>query len=966
MHKRLFWLISVSCALAMGCNDDSNHAADNPPADDTGTEIPPDEDGDGNEDGENDDPVVTCDEICVVGQTRCTDTGSQICELINECPDWGEITPCAQCNENTGECIHCDNPCTANEKKCDDKSVWTCVTGDDTCTHWEQTQVCADNEMCEDAQCVLGCKDECTENETSCIGIGMQKCVKNEANCLVWQMVEECDVGQICSEDGTKCEYACGDDCDPFSIVLIPDTQYYTESRAKGKKDANGTKITTSNSPMTKQMEWIAKNKTDKNIRFVIHLGDITNGNVTQQWKDSVVAMKKLAAASVPFSISTGNHDYYVGKDTLLPSRSKSKFTTYYSASNLKDYFKGSKLADMKWYGEQYGGANSYSTFSVGNIHFLVFAFEFYPRKDVVAWADSILNKPEYSDYHVIVETHGYVASGGNYCGQQVSASTHYQAHGMGGQALFDEFVRRHSNIFMVVAGHSPGAEYLTHNNLFGTPVHEILVDYQSEAPCQEKLCKNGECISKARANGGNGWFRLLQIDPKTGHVTGSTHSVIAKNKYYYGSNDPNQHFFCTKKYGLKASDDSHKNDFTFDIRPQRHQYDDTDIYGFVPRDLNNVEKGNQTHPVVAVNRSDGSFVGVWEDSSTTADSYDIALRMFKRGGYAKAKQRFVTADNKTAKGDQKTPDIAMDKDGNFVVVWADDSDSNKKFDILMTGFNSEGEILFSNLKVNESSDGDHTVPKVAMAADGRFVVTWNDKQGNDNINIKYRSFNADGTAVGEEQYLIEKTAGTRRNSDIAMDENGNYVVVWDDDEDNDGVYQMHAQKYDFSGQALGDVIVVNSESTGQHVNGAVGMNPKGAFYVVYREERKKGSSSVYAIRARGWDENLNEIMPDTDVYYEEHNNDQPTVCIDDSNRAVVGFHDANSAGGDVILTTISNATVGDFVSSTKLISNNQTNPSVGCTGDGHVVVVYADDAEGNKYYETYVRGFNKIEDIHK
>ena len=954
--------------------------------DNPGTEVTPIEDPDTDDTGVSD-PDVTCDEICEVGQYRCTEGGSQICERINECPNWGTITNCAKCNESTGECLpDCQNGCTLNETKCDKNAVWTCVRGDDTCTRWEQTKACAANEVCDNAKCILGCKDECKENATRCADNGMQKCAKNETGCMVWKEDKACGTGQICSADGSKCEYACGNDCDPFSIILIPDTQFYTQSSALKYKDAKGAVVTPATSLMTKQMEWIVNNKDSKNIRFVLHLGDITNLNREQEWKDSVVAMKKLGAAGIPFSISTGNHDY-VASPTLLPGRSKSKFSTYYTKDLLKSYFKGSSLADMKWFGEYKYGANSYSMFSVGNIHFLVFALEFYPRKDVIAWADSILNKPEFANYHVIVTTHGYVCSGGGYCGQQKQASTHYQVQGMGGKALFDEFIKRHSNIFMVAGGHSPGSEYNSPKNMFGDTVHELLVDYQMETPCQGGKCSNGTC-QHGKTHSGNGWFRRLEIDPKTGNVKGYTQTVVGKGEYNFGSKNPEKHLFCTAKYDESATKGKNVNSFTFDVRPPKHDYNNKDNYGFMPRDLNNLGSGDQLNPVVVMNSTNGTFVGVWEDNSSADDgtykdangkeqkNFDIAFRLFKRGGYANGGQKFVTADNKSAKGNQKSPDIAMDKNGNFVIVWADDSDNNNYYEIMMTGFDSKGNIRFNKRTVNENSSGDQTSPKIAMADDGRFVVVWNDKQGKANINIKYKAFKADGTDAGKEAYLIDHIEGTRRNPAIAMDANGNYVIAWDDDKDNNGGYQMYAQKFDFSGKALSKVLVVNSDSAGQQLHGAVGMNSKGAFFVAYRDDRDKDKN--YAIRVRGWDENLKEIITYTEVYNAKHNNSQPTVCVDDSNNAVIGFYDSNmtnyvtsngsktydKVAGDILLATVSGKTIGKAVSPTRLVWNNQKMPSVACTTDGHVVVAYSDDADNNGAYETYVRGFNKIADI--
>ncbi|MBQ4360643.1 MAG: metallophosphoesterase [Proteobacteria bacterium] len=958
-----------------------------------GTEVSPIEDDDTKPDDTEGgtDPDVSCPEVCEVGGRRCVDGGSQLCELVNNCPGWGSVTSCSRCDENTGLCLpDCENICQVGQKKCEDNAVWTCALGADQCAAWQQTEACGSEKVCNEAyQCVLGCKDECSENATRCVNNATQTCSKNASGCYVWKAGSACGSGMTCSKDGSKCEYACGNDCKPFSIILIPDTQYYTQSVALDKVDAKGNKVTDSNSIMVKQMEWIAKNKDSKNIRFVMHLGDITNRNREKAWVNSVTAMKKLANASIPFTISTGNHDYYASDSTLLPSRSKSKFSTYYSNDTMKSYFsKSSTLKNMDWFGGYYSGANSYATFSVGNIHFLVFALEFYPRKDVIAWADKILNDPKYADYHVMVTTHGYLKHDAKYCGQQKQAHMLYQVHGMGGKALFNEFIRRHSNIFLVAGGHVSDSEYTTHDNLFGTPVHEILVDYQSENPCQGSLCTAGSC-SGAKVNSGNGWLRQLEINPKTGEVKGYTHTAIESDlKYYYGSKDATPHMFCTDYYGKDASKGDHVNNFKIDLSPITHQYSDKNIHGFVPRNVNNVGSGDQFNPIVAMNRTNGNFVVVWEDNSSTDDgtykdsegatqnNFDIAFRLFNKGGYANGDQKFVTSDNQFAKGNQIQPDVAMDSKGNFVVVWADDTDNNNVYNIKMSGFDSKGSLRFSNVTVHESASGNQTSPKIAMAPDGRFIVAWNDKQGSSNINVKLRTFNADGKPAAAEQYLIGQTDGTRRNPDIAMDANANYVIVWDDDNDNNGAYQLYARKYDFNGKLLGNVSPVNTESAGQQIHGAVGMNAKGAFFVAYRDDRDKDKK--YAIRVRGWDENLKEIITDKQLYNASHNNAQPTVCVDDSNRAVVGFYDPSlvrsvtsdgkttydDKSGDVMVATVIGTTIGTALSPTTLVWNNQKQPSVDCTGAGQVVVVYADDADNNGAYELYARGYNKITDI--
>src|ERR1700741_2023708 len=57
---------------------------------------------------------------------------------------------------------------------------------------------------------------------------------------------------------------------EPFSIVLLPDPQNYSEFSSYGV--------------YSHQTQWIANNRAARNIRFVVHLGDITNHDTTTEY----------------------------------------------------------------------------------------------------------------------------------------------------------------------------------------------------------------------------------------------------------------------------------------------------------------------------------------------------------------------------------------------------------------------------------------------------------------------------------------------------------------------------------------------------------------------------------------------------------------------------------------------------------------------------------------------------------
>src|SRR5262247_2715172 len=75
-----------------------------------------------------------------------------------------------------------------------------------------------------------------------------------------------------------------------FSIVLIPDPQNYSEFSTYGVYQH--------------QMQWIVDNRVSKNIKFAVHLGDITNHNVAAEYQVASDAHFLLDDALQPYSMT--------------------------------------------------------------------------------------------------------------------------------------------------------------------------------------------------------------------------------------------------------------------------------------------------------------------------------------------------------------------------------------------------------------------------------------------------------------------------------------------------------------------------------------------------------------------------------------------------------------------------------------------------------------------------------------
>lgn len=249
--------------------------------------------------------------------------------------------------------------------------------------------------------------------------------------------IDGSDLARLLSVWG-ECEPVCPD-LEPFTYVVIPDTQYMT-SYSTGQIPEM----------FYRQTEWIAANVDALNIRFVSHLGDIVDlGWIDSQWDVANRAMTTIDGV-VPYGLTFGNHD----ADDAVWGRSDIKYN---------QYFPRERYADNDWYGDGYPAGrntNSYQYFEAGCEQYLAMHLQWDPPADVRAWADGVL--AAHPDHRVVVATH---ESPGNY-------------------VLWNEVLRRHDNVFLIVSGHEGARErYLELVNDFGNVVPSILTDYQWDNP---------------------------------------------------------------------------------------------------------------------------------------------------------------------------------------------------------------------------------------------------------------------------------------------------------------------------------------------------------------------------------------------------------------------------------------------------------------------------------------------------
>ncbi len=246
----------------------------------------------------------------------------------------------------------------------------------------------------------------------------------------------------------------------------------------------------------------------------------------------------------------------------------------------------------------------------------------------------------------------------------------------------------------------------------------------------------------------------------------------------------------------------------------------------------------DQNHPAVAMN-ADGSFVVVWTGFNFDENSDNIYARQFGSNGAALADEFLV---NTFTTHIQTLADVAVDGGGDFVVVWDSQNQEDSFSGVYGQRYSALGAPQDLEFRANVYNTSYQQNPTVAMDADGDFVVAW-ESAGQDGsyLGIYARRYSAAGVGSGEFK-VNTHTGGEQRFPDVAMDADGDFVIVWGGDGNNGNGYDIYASRRDALGVALGDEFRVNTRSSGSQSNPAVAMDSTGAFSVVWVDGDQDGS----------------------------------------------------------------------------------------------------------------------------
>ena len=290
----------------------------------------------------------------------------------------------------------------------------------------------------------------------------------------------------------------------------------------------------------------------------------------------------------------------------------------------------------------------------------------------------------------------------------------------------------------------------------------------------------------------------------------------------------------------------------SYSIQGQRYNADGTTAD--TEFQVNTYTTNGQFDPAVAMD-ADGDFVVIWHSSGssgTDTDSNSVQGQRYNAAGVAQGSEFQV---NTYTTGSQNRVAVAMDADGDFLVSWTSQgssgTDIGTDFSVLAQRYNASGVAQGSEFQVNTYTTGNQFASSVVMHADGDFIVVWgsNGSSGTDTIggSVQGQRYNADGTTNGSEFQINTYTTGGQNDPFIAMEADGDFVVVWESggsgDTDTDS-NSVQGQRYNADGTTNGSQFEVNTYTTNSQGDPRVAMDADGDFAVVWLSRGSSGTDN--------------------------------------------------------------------------------------------------------------------------
>ena len=231
-----------------------------------------------------------------------------------------------------------------------------------------------------------------------------------------------------------------------------------------------------------------------------------------------------------------------------------------------------------------------------------------------------------------------------------------------------------------------------------------------------------------------------------------------------------------------------------------------------------------------------GGFVAAWASYRQDGDDYGVYGQLFDSSGN-KSGQEFRI--NSTTANRQNMVALTALANGSFVAAWQDESKDTSGYGIYGQLFNSAGDAVGADFKINSRISGNQSDVRLASLNGGGFAAVYTDASGANGYDVYVKRFDVNGNALDTEDLLVNSTtSGVQADAGISSLADGGFVITYTAANlaDDAGLYGVAAQRFDASGGKVGSEILVNTTVADQQKYSAVAALSDGNFVVTFSD----------------------------------------------------------------------------------------------------------------------------------
>jgi hypothetical protein len=263
---------------------------------------------------------------------------------------------------------------------------------------------------------------------------------------------------------------------------------------------------------------------------------------------------------------------------------------------------------------------------------------------------------------------------------------------------------------------------------------------------------------------------------------------------------------------------------------------------------VNTTTYSNQAFPHAVVNPSTNGFIITWSSAFQDGSHDAVIVRMYDAAGTPLGGEILVNTYTFSFQGYSR---VGCDAQGNFVIVWTSYDQDGDGYAIAGQRFRHTGIAQGNEFVVNTYTTSHQDYPDVAVSRDGSFVIVWHSAfQDGSSYGVYGRRYSASGQPNGGEFQINEFTTRNQWWPKLTMDHFGSCTVVWQSDIQDGNARGVFARRYRSDHTTHSDEFVVNTRISDDQDRPAIASDPAGNLVVVWQSENQDGSGrGIYAQR---------------------------------------------------------------------------------------------------------------------